>query len=128
MCHFVKSTLQGLFGGKLKDFICLELYNNQLWPPPAFPVFPWILLMRQLLNSASWVKSCLCALLYTCHNFLSKLAPARQKQSFCPAFENTGRALRANQHSPYPHLFTPSHLALLSRRLIKLKFLFLFNQ
>lgn len=128
MYHFVKSTLQGLFRERLKGFICLELYNNQLLASPSFPVFPWILLMRQLLNSASWVKSLfMCFALYM-PQFPEQAGPCMPKpQSFCPVFENTGSALKANHHSPYPHLLTPPHPAQLSRRLIKLKFSFLFN-
>lgn len=109
MCHFVKSTLQGLFGEKLKGFICLELYNNQLLASPSFPVLPWILLMRQLLNSASWIENLfMCFVLYM-PQFPEQAGRCMPKpQSFCPLFENTGRVLKVNQHSPYPHLTSPT--------------------
>lgn len=98
----------GIVWGKLKGFVCLALYNHQLLASPAFPVLLWILLMRQLLNSASWMESLfMCFVLYI-PQFPEQAGPCMPKpQSFCPVFENIGRALKANQHSPKPHLLTP---------------------
>lgn len=126
MCHFVKSTLQGLFGEMLKGFICLELYNNPLLASPSFPVLPWISLMRQLLNSASWMESLfMCFVLYM-PQFPEQAGPCMPKpQSFRPVLENAGRARRANQHAPLAHLLTsppPAQLREGERGDIKLKF------
>lgn len=115
MCHFVKSTLQGLFRGTLKGFICPELYNYQLLASPSFPVLSWILLMRQLLNPASWVKSLFMRFVLCKPQFPEQAGPCMPKpQSLCPVSET----LKANQHSPYPHLLTPPPPAQLSRRLL----------
>lgn len=112
MCHFVKSTLRGLFGEMLKGFICLELYNNPLLASPSFPVLPWILLMRQLLNPASWMESLFMRFVLYMPQFPEQAGPCMPKpQPSCPVFENTGRAGKANQRAPYPpppHFPTPS--------------------
>lgn len=128
MCHFVKATLQGLFGEKLKGFICLELYNNQLLTSSSFPVLPWILLMRPLLNSASWMETLFVSFVLCMPQFPEQAGSCMPKpHSFCPIFENTGRTLKANPHSPNPHLLTPPLPTQLSKKLIKLKFSFLFD-
>lgn len=131
MCHFVKSTLRGLFRETLKGFICLELYNNPLLASPSFPVLPWISLMSQLLNSASWMESLfMCFVLYM-PQFPEQAGPCMLKpQSFCPVLENAGRARRANQHAPLAHLLTSPPPAQLrgGGGDIKLKFSFLFSE
>lgn len=128
MCHFVKSTLQGLFEEKLKGFICLELYNNQLLASPSFPVLPWILLMRQLLNSASWMESLFMCFVVHMPQFPEQAGSCMPKpQSFCPVFQSIGRALKLTSISLTPHLLSPSPPAQLSKRLIKLKLSFLLD-
>lgn len=122
MCHFVKSTLQGLFGEMLKGFICLALYNNQPSASPSFPVLPWISLMRQLLNSASWMESLFVYFVLYMPQFPEQAGPCMPKLQYFVLFsENIQRALKANQHLPYlltPHSPSPSHL---SMRLIRFK-------
>lgn len=117
MCHFVKSTLQGLFGELLKGFICLDLYNTQSLASPFS--CPSLHLVNEAVVKLSFLDGefvyALC-FVYTTVSWASWPLHAKASAFLCCFLRTfkrhwriTGIPCLASPHSPTPgHLSTGS--------------------